>query len=168
MNFYSKNKYLLDGMSKMFNISLTKDMRINYAVSYAQNRRVTIVLVELTYSPIIHSLIFFYNRGLSLYDVILYDRRKIIRKGPAGLIKYIHKINKQILKNIPRINRIYSYKLRENEEGSREEEFQEIEIDKLKNQLRLSKDTISSLRRELKNEKRKHRLEKNSKKDSAD
>ena len=168
MNFYSTNKDLLNGLSKMFHISLTKDMRINYSVSYSQKRRLSIVIIELSYTPIVHSLIFFYNRGISLYDVILYDRRKIIRRGPSGLLKYIDKINKQILKNIPRINRIYHYRIRENEEGRREDKLNDIENDNLKNKLRLSKDTISSLRRQIKNLKSKNHIDRNSMKDNAD
>jgi len=83
MNFYSTNKDLLNGLSKLFNISLTNDMRINYSVSYSKKRRLSIVIIELSYTPIVHSLIFFYNRGISLYDVVLYDRRKIVRRGPS-------------------------------------------------------------------------------------
>ena len=143
-------------------------MRINYSVSYSQKRRLSIVIIELSYTPIVHSLIFFYNRGISLYDVILYDRRKIVRRGPSGLLKYIHKINKQILKNIPRINRIYHYRIRENEEGTRIDKLNDIKNDNLKNKLRLSKDTISSLRREIKNLKSKNHIDRNSMKDSGD
>ncbi len=168
MNFYSKNKYLMNGLSKLFGIPLADDMRINYSVSYSQKRRISIVLVELAYTPIVHSLIFFYNRGISLYDVILYDRRKIVRKGSTGFIKHIHKINKQILRNIPRINRILSYKLREDKEGSREDKFDKLEIEKLKNELRLSRDTISSLQRQIKLLKKKNYLDRDSKKDSDD
>ncbi len=72
------------------------------------------------------------------------------------------------MKNIPRINRIYHYRIRENEEGRREDKLNDIENDNLKNKLRLSKDTISSLRREIKNLKSKNHIDRNSMKDNAD
>lgn len=167
MNFYSTDKILLEKMSKYFRIPLTDSMKINYSVSYSQMRRLSIVTLELTNTHIIHSLIFFYTRSFGLYDVIYYRQKKMIRNIDSKFIKYIHRINKKILKNIPKINKHNYSKLKEVNEDSRKNEMKDIEIENLKNKLRHSKDTVSSLRNQIKTMKEKNRIERDSMKDNT-
>ena len=79
MNFYSTDRNILEGLSKLFDITLKDSMKVNYSVSYSQNRRLSIVILELSYSQIVHSLIFFYTRSFKLYDIIFYKHKRIYR-----------------------------------------------------------------------------------------
>ena len=162
MNFYSKDETLLKELSKLFNIPLNNNMKVNYSVSYSQNRRLSIVVIELSFTPIVHSLIFFYSRSLTLYDVLFYHQKRFQRLTNSSFRKYVDKINKKILRNLPRINKFHYSQIKEFDENNRKEELLNIEIDNLKNNLRLSKDTISNLRRQIKNLKSKNHIDRNS------
>lgn len=151
MIYYSTDPKTIKMVNDIFDNELPSEGRVNFSVAYSQNRRMSIVVVEMSRTPIVHALMFFYNRSFGLYDVIRYKQKQWKRLGSSGSsIDEIHQLNKLILKKIPRSNQQGERKIKENLLIEAECFLQDSQISKLKDQIRILKDQNQSLRNQIK------------------
>jgi hypothetical protein len=152
MNFYSENNNeLRELVLKLLGGGLPSVKRINFSVSYSQNRKLSIVTIEAAPRATIQALIFIYSRSLSLYDAIGYRGRRFYRINRSGdSLKRLDKINQFILKKIPRTSPIAIRKIKEGSVSDTGDEMKDQQIQHLKDRNRIEKETNRSLRNQMK------------------
>ena len=70
MNYFAKHSEFIDLVLKLLGSGFGNPTKVNIGVSYSQTKRLSTITIEVSPSAVIHSLIFFYTRGLTLYDAI--------------------------------------------------------------------------------------------------
>ena len=153
MNYYSEhNKDIRDAVLKLLGGGCTNAKRVNFSVSYSQNRKRSIVVIELVPCSTIHGLIFIYTRSLSLYDAFSYRNKRFLRIRPSGdALKLINQMNKFILSKIPTFSPISLRRIKE-ESGSSDsgDQLKKQQIQKLKDRNRIEKEVSRGLRNQIK------------------
>ncbi|MBX2977449.1 MAG: hypothetical protein KF721_15085 [Ignavibacteriaceae bacterium] len=149
MLYYSTNPKMNKIISELFDNDIQIEDRVNFSVSYSQNRSMSVVTIQISRTSAVHALMFFYTRAYSLYDVIRYNRKQIVRmKSSSKHIKLINEMNKYILKKISKNDPTTQRKLSEVisiiEQDSQDNN--EARIESLKNDLRVARDVNKSLR----------------------
>ena len=152
MNYYSENNNeVRELVLKLLGGGLSNVKRINFSVSYSQNRKLSVVTIEASPSPTIQGLIFFYSRSLKLYDAIAYRGRQFRRINRSGdSLKRMDRINRFILEKIPRFSPIAIRKIKEASTSDSGNELKDQQIQRLKDRLRIQQDTNQGLRNQLK------------------
>lgn len=144
MNYFSKDKDLIKAVAKLLGDGFNMAERVNFGVSYSQNRKLSVVIVELMPTASIHSLIFFYSRSLSLYDVVAYKNKRYYKVNRGNKeFGDVEKINQIVIKDIPKRNPINARELDEEVE-------QDYALEHQKDLLRIARETIRSLRNQIK------------------
>lgn len=157
MQYFSNDTNLKKLVNKIFDNELPSEGRVNFSVGYSQNKSMSIVVVEMSRTPIVHALLFFYNRSFGLFDVIRYKQKQWKRLGTAGKsIDAIHQLNKLILKKIPRSNQQGERRLKESLLIEAECVLQDFRIKSLKDQIRILRDQNQSLKNQIKYLKKKN------------
>lgn len=149
MNYYSEDLELIKSVAKLLGDGFSMAERVNFGVSYSQNRRLSIVTIELMPTASIHSLIYFYSRGLTLYDVVAYKNKRYFKVN-RGSKEFgdVEKINQIVLKYIPKRNPINSREIQEDDDSMLQ--LKDEQIQHLKDRLRISAETLRSLRNQIK------------------
>jgi gas vesicle protein len=136
-------------ITELFDNDIQIEDRVNFSVSYSQNRSMSVVTIQISRTSAVHALMFFYTRAYSLYDVIRYNRKQIVRmKSSSKHIKLINEVNKYILKKISKNDPTTQRKLSEVISMIKEDnqEACDARIESLKNDLRVARDMNKSLR----------------------
>lgn len=151
MLYYSNDPQIIKIVNEIFDNDFSSNVRVNFSVCYSQQKRMSTIVIEMSPTPIVHSLIFYYSRSFSLYDVVRYKQKQIKRLGTAtSPINEIHKLNKYILKHISRSNQTGERRIKEELINEVDCVSKDYQIQSLKNQLRIARDTIKSLRDKIK------------------
>jgi hypothetical protein len=152
MNYYDDNSHdVRDLVLKLLGAGLTNVKRINFSVSYSQNRKLSAVIIEPSPSSTIQALIFFYTRSLRLYDAIGYRGRRLYRINRSGdSLKRLDRLNQFILKKSPRFSPISIRKIKEETNSDIGDELKDQQIQRLKDRLQIEKDNNRSLRNQMK------------------
>lgn len=151
MNFTSKNSELRKEVEGLIGEKLSNDGIVNFSVSYSQNHKLSLVVIELSRTAVLHSLIFIYTRGLTLYDVQRYKNKMFHRINFNGHdMKKISFINDFILRNINRSNPVPDRKLKEVVVDNMKDDVKDFQIKRLRDQMKILRDQIQSLRNQLK------------------
>jgi len=151
MNYFSDNSEVRELVLKLLGGGFSNAKRINFSVSYAQNRKLSIITIEAYPSSTIHALIFIYTRSLRLFDVLAYRGRlfrRINRSGDA--LKRLDRINQFILKKIPRLSPIAIKRIKEGSNRDSSNDLKTQQIQHLKDRIRIEKESNRSLRNQLK------------------
>jgi len=144
MNYLTKNPKVNAILEKVFQFK-SPSGRVNLAVDYSQNRRLTAVILQLEHTNLIHGLIFYYNRSYKLYDVLMYRNRAYWRVGELKRFALdLDFIDKFIQRNIPRSNQINPRYLKESEN------IWKVKYEVLKTQLDYEKSKAENLRSQIK------------------
>ena len=153
MNFYTEhNPEIRQAVVKLLRGGFPNVKRVNFSVSYAQNRKISIVTVELVPVSVTHGLIFFYTRSLRLVDSFSYRNGRFYRIARTGdALKLINLINKFILTKLPRLSPIALRRIKE-ESGRSDggDELKKQQIQHLKDKNRIEQDVSRSLRNQIK------------------
>ena len=123
--------------------------RVNFGVSYSQNRKLSVVTVELSPTASIHSLIYIYSRSLTLYDVLAFKNKRYFKVSRGSKeSEHVERINKVVMKDIPKRNPINARELDEDDESMMQ--LKDNQIQHLKDRLRIEQERSRSLRNQLK------------------
>jgi len=148
MNYYTQNKEVLTAMENIFGQKFARNSKVNFAVSYSENRKMTMVLVQVVGIGSYHGLILVFTYSLTLFSVIKFNKNNVRSYGifskhspPVEIIK------KFIFRNIPPYNPLTVRKLRE---GDNDDKI-DFKIEHLKNQIEQLKNKNRSYRDEIKN-----------------
>jgi hypothetical protein len=152
MNFFSENnKELRELVLQLLGGRFSNAKRVNFSVSYAQNRKLSTVVIEVSPCSTVHALIFFYTRSLRLLDAINYRNRRYFRITRSGdALKRIDRINKFILSKIPKLSPIALRRIREEDDSDGSDELMKQQIQHLKDKNRIEQDVSRSLRNQIK------------------
>jgi hypothetical protein len=151
MNYFTTNKYVLESVLKLLGSGFSDAKQVNFGVSYTQNRKMSVIVIEVSPSTIVHSLLFFYSKGMLLYDVFSYKSKSCFRVLQSGQsFKHIDKINKFLMNGIQRYNPIAQRKIEEETSSANEIESKDHQIQHMKDMLRIERDTVQSLRNQIK------------------
>ena len=152
MNFYTEHHpEIRDAVVKLLRGGFPNVKRVNFSVSYAQNRKISIVTVELVPVSVTHGLIFFYTRSLRLMDAFSYRNGRFFRITRSGeALKLIDLINKFILTKIPRLSPIALRRIKEDSSSDGGDDLKKQQIQHLKDKNRIEQDVSRSLRNQIK------------------
>jgi hypothetical protein len=151
MNYTTTNREFRESVLELIGTGFTNATKINLGVSYSQNRKLSIVMIEVSPSPIIHSLIFFYTRGLELHDVLCYRQKRFIRVNRSGdAFENVDRINRYLLKHLPKASPIAPKKIDEQTGRNRDVGIKDEQIQRLKDRIRIHIETNRSLRNQIK------------------
>lgn len=157
MNYYTTNHDVLDSVKSIIGSGFSDAKQVNIGVEYSQNRKMSVIVIELSPSTIVNSLVFFYSKGLALYDVISYKSKHFVRVAQSGQsFKHVDRINKFLMNGIAKYNPIAQRKIAEETDSDNEIQSKENQIIRLKDLLRIQRDTNASLRNQVKAEKAKN------------
>jgi len=153
MNFVTDNKEVYEALDDIFD-SLPNTSKVNFAVDYSQNRKISSVTVQVENAPYVHGLIFIYSRSVNLFDVLKYRNKTVYRQGQlTQLTPQIILINKFILKNIPHMNPMAQRKLKEDvavDNIDFKHDSLENSLERCKNKNRSYRDDIQNLKDKIK------------------
>jgi uncharacterized protein YqgV (UPF0045/DUF77 family) len=148
MNYSTNNQDILKAMSTIFNTKFPQNSKVNFAVAYSQHRKLSMVVIQVEGANFYHALILVYTKGLSLYDVVKYNKSVVRRYGILSkLTPPVTTIKNYILKYIPSSNPLTNRKLKEGNAVNNED----LKIDNLKNQIEQLKNKNRSYRDEIQN-----------------
>lgn len=149
MNYYSNDKDLIKSVAKLLGDGFSMAERVNFGVSYSQSRKLSVVVVELMPTASIHSLIFFYSRGMTLYDVVAFKNKRYYKVNRGNKeFGDVEKINQIVMKDIPKRNPINARGLDENDDSMMQ--LKDNQIQHLKDRLRIEQERSRSLRNQIK------------------
>jgi hypothetical protein len=153
MNFYSEHNAKIDNdVHELLGMDSQGSKRINFAVSYSQNRKLSVVVIEVSPSTIIHSLVFFYTRGLTLLDAWRYRNRQFQRIPRGGdSLQRIDRLNKFILMMIPEYAPVGPRRISEADSvTTADNDRKDQQIQRLKDRIRVEQDISRGLRNQIK------------------
>ena len=152
MNYVSENnREIRELVLNLLGSGFSNAKRINFSVSYSQSRKLSVITVEVSPSSTIHALLFFYTRAFSLYDAFIYKSRTFHRlSGVGGSLARMDEINRFMLEKLPRYNPIAARKIAEETGSKCDAELKDQQIQRMKDRLRIEKDSNQSLRNQLK------------------
>lgn len=153
MNYYTNNAEILNAMATIFNTKFRHNSKVNFAISYSQSRKMSIVVVQVDGAYFYHALILVYTKSLSLYDVVIYNKSFVRKYGILSkLTPPVTVIKSFITKNISPYNPLSNRKLKEDVADDKED-FRitnlKSQISQLKNKNRSYRDEIKSLRNRI-------------------
>ncbi len=151
MNYYSTNPEILRAVVSLLGDGFSNASRASFGVAYSQNRKLSIVTVELSPSTTIHALFFIYTKGMVLYDVIRYSNKasQSINRSASDL-KRVERIHELLTRWIPKISQTASLRIAEEQNSDEEKERKEQEIQRLKNRMEVEKSINKGLRDQIK------------------
>jgi hypothetical protein len=151
MNYYTTNADVRESVLKLLGTGFSDATKVNFAVSYSQARKMSIVVIEVSPSNIVHSLIFFYSRGLALYDVFCFKSKYFFRVVQSGqAFKHVDRINRFLMKGIPKFNPYAQRKVDEETKSDAEIESKEYQIQRLKDRISIEQEKNRSLQNQIK------------------
>lgn len=159
MNFFTTNKQVLEAMSTIFDQKFASNSKVNFAVSYSENRKMTMVVVQVVRAGFYHGLILVFTNSLTLYSVIKFNKNYIRNYGifskhspPVDIIR------KFIFRNIPPYNPLPVRKLKEGDGDETDLKIEKLknQIGQLKNSSRGYRDEINNLRKRIRLMKKQH------------
>jgi hypothetical protein len=151
MLYYSNDPEIIEMVNKIFDNELTSTGRVNFSVCYSQNRTMSTVVIEMAKTPFVHSLTFYYSRSFNLYDVVRYKQKQVRKLGTSTSPNdEIQKLNKFILKKIPRSNQTGEKRIKEELLNEVDCVSKDYQIQSLKDRLKIANDTILSLQNKIK------------------
>ncbi len=149
MNYFSTDNDLIKSVAHLLGYGHSRAERVNFGVSYSQNRRLSIVTVELAPTVNLHSLIYIYTRGQALYDVLAVKNKRYYRVNQKGdEAEHVGRINKLVMEDIPKRNPINARELDENDDSMMQ--LKDNQIQHLKDRLRIEQERSRSLRNQIK------------------
>lgn len=114
MFYYTTSQRIKKIVSELFNKDIHIEDRVNFSVNYSQNRSLSIITIEVTRTPSMLALMFIYTSSFSLYDVICYNHKQILRLShDTKTLKLINELNKFIYSNISRNDTTTQRKIKE-------------------------------------------------------
>lgn len=156
MLYYSNDPKIISLVNEIFDNEFPSNVRVNFSVCYSQNKSMSIVVIEMSKTPFVHALFFFYSRSFGLYDVIRYKQKHWKRLNTSGNgIDKIHSLNKLILKHIARSNPSGERKIKEELLNETDCISKDYQIQSLRDRLKIANDTIRSLQNKIKHLRRK-------------
>jgi len=151
MNYFTTNKDVLDSVLKLLGSGFSDARQVNFGVSYTQNRKMSVIVIEVSPSTIVHSLIFFYSKGMMLYDVFSYKSKSCFRVLQSGQsFKHVDKINKFLMNGIQKYNPIAQRKIEEEMNSETEIETKDNQIQHLKDRTSIEQGKNRSLQNQIK------------------
>ena len=148
MNYSTDNKDILEVMETIFNTKFPRKSKVNFAVSYSQHRKLSIVVVQVDGANFYHALILVYTHSLNLYDVVKYNKSYVRKYGILSkLTPAVTIIKNFISKNIPSYNQLANRRLKEDSAVDNDD----YKIEKFKNQIEQCKNRNRSYRDEIQN-----------------
>ncbi|TSA19510.1 hypothetical protein D4R75_08935 [bacterium] len=153
MNFFTEtNEEIKTAVAALLNAELSSIKRVTFAVSYPQNRKPSVVTIEVSPSPTLQCLLFIYTRGRTLYDVISYRSKRFVRVSKnREAIEHIDRINHYLLTHVANVMP-YAPKSIHEEDNDEQEKLKQkdLQLQQLKDRNRVDKNTIQSLRSQMK------------------
>ncbi|MGD0036480.1 MAG: hypothetical protein ABSC53_04215 [Bacteroidota bacterium] len=151
MNYYTTNEDVLESVKKLLGGGFSDAKQVNFGVAYSHNRKMSVVVIELSPSTIVNSLLFFYSKGMTLYDVFSYKSKSCFRVAQSGQsVKHIDRINKFLMNGIQRYNPIAQRKIEEEMNSETEIETKDNQIQHLKDRLSIEQEKNRSLQNQIK------------------
>lgn len=148
MNYSTDNTEIKKAMETIFNTKLSQNSKVNFSVSYSQQRKLSMVVVQVDGLNFYHALILVYTKSLSLYDVVKYNKSYVRKYGILSkLTPPVTLIKNYVSKNIPSYNPLTNRKLREDFAVDNVD----LKIENLKNQIEQLKNKNRSYRDEIQN-----------------
>jgi hypothetical protein len=151
MNYYSENnKELKEAVASLLSISTAAFRRVNFGVSYSQNRKMSMVTIEVYPSSTLQGIILVYTRGLKLYDALTYRSKRFFRISQhRKSLQHLDRITQYLSERIPQFNPVSPRKIDEESDEKDKLEKKDQQIQQLKDRNRIEKDVSRSLRNQM-------------------
>jgi hypothetical protein len=142
MNYVSTNNTeLKESVATLLGIGKSQIQKINFSVSYTQNRKMSIVIIEVYPSPTIQAIFLFYTRGLKLHDTICYRSKRSFRVNRSNKsLQHIDRITKYLSERIPQFNPMTPRKIEEESDEEERLNRKDQQIQSLKDRNRVEKE----------------------------
>ncbi len=158
MNYTSENKDLRRWALSLLGDGFESTRSVSIGVSYGQGRRLTVIVVEVAPTSIVHGLLFFYSRGLRLFGAYVCRSNRFYRISRSkDALQKIDAVNRYLFQRIPKSCPIAPRQIREDEPSEDLDNGKDAEIQRLKDQNRIERergrierDVVKGLRTQLK------------------
>ncbi len=148
MNYSTDNTEIKKAMEIIFDTKLPQNSKVNFSISYPQQRKQSFVVVQVDGLNFYHALILVYTKSLSLYDVVKYNKSYVRRYGILSkLTPPVTLIKNYVTKFIPSHNPLTNKKLKEDNAADNND----FRIEQMKNQIEQLKNKNRSYRDEIQN-----------------
>jgi hypothetical protein len=148
MNYSTDNTDIKKAMETIFDTKLPQNSKVNFSISYSQQRKLSMVVVQIDGLNFYHALILIYTKSLNLYDVVRYNKSYVRKYGlMSKLTPPVTIIKNYVSKNIPSYNPLTNRKLKEDMAADTDD----FKIEHLKNQIEQLKNKNRSYRDEIQN-----------------
>jgi len=152
MNFYTEdNIEIIAAVAALLMTEQSSIKRVTFAVSYPQNRRPSVITIEVSPSPTLQCLLFIYTRGRTLYDVISYRSKRFVRVSKnREAVQHIDRINHYLLTHVANVMPYAPKNIHEEDDEQEKLKQKDLQMQQLKDRNRVDKNTIQSLRSQMK------------------
>jgi hypothetical protein len=117
----------------------------------------SVVIMSVAPTAVVHALILFYKNGAVLYDVVGYKNKKYNRINHSGhAVEKIDHVGRFILEELPKRNSYIRHKIEEEMGSDCAIKTKEQDIQRLKDRIRILQDTNGSLHNQIKSLKAKN------------
>jgi hypothetical protein len=152
MNYFSRDEDIKQSVLKLLGGGFSKKIeRVNFGVAYSQNRKLSVIIIEVAPSSIIHSIVLFYTKGVVLYDAVTFKNKRFFRivRGTKAFGQ-VEKISEMLLKEIPKSNPYMARELDEEVDLDSRLQMKNAQIQHLKDRLRIEAGKNQNLRNQIK------------------
>jgi hypothetical protein len=163
MNYSTDNTEIKKAMEIIFDTKLPQNSKVNFSISYPQQKKQSFVVVQVDGLNFYHALILVYTKSLSLYDVVKYNKSYVRKYGILSkLTPPVTTIKNYVSKYIPSYNPLTNRKLKEGIAADTDDfkiEQLQNQIEHLKNKNRSYRDEIQNLKSRIALLKEKNKIE---------
>ena len=141
MNYYSTDIDLRQSVASLLKLSPETVKRVNISISYSQNRKKSIVTIEVSPSSTIQALFFVYTRSLTLFDVFSYRSKSVYRiSRNARTVQHIDRINRLLLTRVANASLIAPKNITEDDDEQEKLKQKDLQMQQLKDKNRLDRE----------------------------
>lgn len=152
MNFYTDdNPEIIAAVAALLKCEESSIQHLKLAVSYPDTGIPSIVTVDIYPVPRLEALFFIYTGDQALHDVIAFRDKRFVRANRNGkAVQHIDRINNYLLKYIVDAMPDASMDIHEEDDEQDKLKQKDLQIQQLRDRNRVDKNTIQSLRNQMK------------------
>ena len=151
MNYFGTYSEFLDSVLELLDNGFDNPKRVDIAISYSQGNRVSIITMQVSPTAIVHSLTFYYDSALNLFDCVGYKNKTIFRVGQESeAFQFVGKVNCYLLENSLKRSLYAEEQTKEVGHDAERIKSKIQEIQHLKDRLRIEAGKNQSMRNQIK------------------
>ena len=152
MNYFVEdNPEIIAAIAALLGCQQSSIKHVKFAVSNPNNENPSIVTVDIYPVPMLQALFFIYTPDSRLHDVIAYRGERFVRVNRDGkAIQHIDSINCYLLEHCAKVSPDESIQIDEEDDEQDKLKQKDLQIQQLRDRNRVDKNTIQSLRNQMK------------------